>query len=97
MSLTKSGNFTLRYTGRGNATVHYALLDLRAILKESLKGRRAFHTFTVDENKIVKSVLKGLPEVIVYVIVATPLPNAQKKSRGARNLHRLRRKLFGQL
>jgi hypothetical protein len=30
---------------------------------EGLKGQRAFHTFTADEDKTVKSVLRGLPEM----------------------------------
>lgn len=64
-SITKTSNFSLRYTGRGNVSVHCTSLEHRAILIEGLKGQRAFHTFTTDEDKTVKSVLRGLPSVPV--------------------------------
>jgi hypothetical protein len=62
-SITSSSSFVLRYTGRGNVSITCASLELRATLMEGLKGRRAFHTFTSDDDKTVKSVLRGLPEI----------------------------------
>lgn len=68
-SIVKS-TFNLRYTGGGNVAINCASLEARATLLEGLKGQRAFHTFTTEEDKTVKSVLRGLPEIPTDDIVA---------------------------
>jgi len=57
-------NFTLKYTGKGNVSIHLATSEDHKTLIEGLKSATTptpFHTFSTRETKPIKSVIKGLP------------------------------------
>lgn len=68
--ITKSSNFWLRYTEKGNVSVQFSSFEQRALIMEGLKEQRLLNTVTIDEKNAVKSVLRGLPEFLIKNIAA---------------------------